>query len=273
MKIEFAGLVVHTNTTEEAFRIIDLCAFHLPAYLKAAYLKGGQPTYPVNVTTSDSQTHNLLTSLRDELRKINVLLTLQMKGESTFMADITSDLQDLKDAVTAETDQDAAIATAIDGAVNTMAQGVAEIKALAQQIGTVADDPDMVRGLAAKIKSATATQAEKLAALQAASGDLAAAVTANTTSGAAGVSGASGVTGSSGTGVTGSDTSSSVSAGGTAPASSESGTTAGSTTGNDTASPTSQEDVNAASGASSSTATADTGPTLDPSGGQGSNNL
>lgn len=177
MKIEYAGLTIHTDTKEEAYQIINLCRFNNT-------LKGGQLTSLPNLFTSinisDPQTHALLIDVRTLLRQTVNLLTLQLKGEFIFMADITTELQTLKDAVTAETNQDAALATAIDGAVSTMASGVAEIKALAQQILTVANDPQMVRDLAAQLKIATDTQAGKLAALQAASGDLASAVVANT---------------------------------------------------------------------------------------------
>jgi len=189
--------------------------------------------------------------VRSLLRQVVNLLTLQLKGETTFMADINSELLALKDAVTAETDQDAALGIAIDGAVSTIASGVAEIKALAQQLLTVANDPQMVRDLAAQLKAATDSQASKLAALQAASGDLASAVTANTTgdntssSGDTSSSSASSSGSGAGTGVPGSDSSSGVSAGGTAPASGENGSV-GPATGNDTAQPTSQEDVNEA---------------------------
>lgn len=198
----------------------------------------------MSVPISDNQTHNLLMFIRDELRKINALLTRQLKGESTFMADITTDLQSLKDAVTAETNQDAALAAAIDGAVSTMASGVAEIKALAQQIGTVANDPQMVRDLAAQLKTATETQASKLAALQAASGELASAVVANTP----GDGNAPAPTGGS--------------------SDSSSGSTSSGSPSGDSGSPAMTSTTEASTTTDTAASSVDTGPTLDPSGDQ-----
>lgn len=208
--------------------------------------KGGHPTTLPPIPTSDARTHELLTNIRALLRQTIDLLTLQMKGESIFMNDINTELQALKDAVTAETDQDAALAAAIDGAVSTMASGVAEIKALAQQLGTVANDPQMVRDLAAQLKAATETQASKLAALQAASGDLAGAVTANTTASIQGngsIGGGEPIGGPTGTGTSTStdepgDTTSSAGP-------SDTSTTIDPTN-NDIVGPTSQEDINEA---------------------------
>lgn len=96
------------------------------------------------------------------------------------MTEIETAFQELTDRVTGITDVVAANSTAIDGAVKILASGVAEIKDLAGRIGTVADDPDMVRTLAAKLKTASDTLTAKQAALTAASADLAAAVVANT---------------------------------------------------------------------------------------------
>jgi len=180
----------------------------------------------VNVPASDSQTHNLLMSIRDELRKTNALLTLQLKGESTLMTEIESAFQELTDRVTNIGDVVTANSAAIDGAVSILASGVAEIKDLASRIGTVADDPDMVRTLTAKLRAASDTLTAKQAALTAASAELAAAVVANTPHDTTGGDSGNGDTGPSteasttsagtGTGVTSSNISSGLSTGDTA---------------------------------------------------------
>jgi hypothetical protein len=125
----------------------------------------------------------LLTDIRSTLHKIVDLLTLQFKGEFTLMTEIEKALEDLKTEVTAETDQAAAQNLLLDGIIGTVASGVSEIKALAQQLLIVSNDPQMVRDLAAQLKTAAQAHADKLAALQAASGELASTVTANTTAG------------------------------------------------------------------------------------------
>lgn len=203
---------------------------------------------------SDPETHLAILETNRLLQRIISLLTLQSKGEFTLMTEIESAVEDLRQEVEAEKDAATANNLLLDGVTKILGDGIAKIADLTERLLVVSNDPQMVRDLAAEMKATASTQAAKFAALQAKGAELAAAVTANTTTTATTGAVSSGTAGNASTGVSGSNTSSGVSAGGTAP-----------TTSMDTSTSTTSTD--ASSSAGTTTTSTDTGPTLDPSGG------